>query len=333
MDKRYQVFVSSTYRDLQEERREVMQALLEMNCIPAGMELFPASDDDAWTLIKGVIDQSDYYIVVIGGKYGSIDDSGISFTEKEYNYAVKMRKPIAPFLHGASEKLPAEAIELNPQLRKRLEQFRSKVERAHHCKYWTTPEELGGKLARSLIQLIKTKPAVGWIRSDQASPDLLQQLQEARNRIDALEDELEQVKIEIPANVDHLAQGADEVTLGCFLAIDSYSEKTHVGISTTWDELFIVLGPSLDEKLTEEMYKSRLSKGLRRMLDRRGEHPKLQRAAVDVEDFQRVKYQLSNLGLAAQFTNGYQTSWGLTPYGKNYLLTLIAHTKNKKRSD
>jgi len=52
MDKRYQVFVSSTYADLQEERQEVMQALLELDCIPAGMELFPAANEDQWTLIR-----------------------------------------------------------------------------------------------------------------------------------------------------------------------------------------------------------------------------------------------------------------------------------------
>ena len=52
MDKRYQVFVSSTYEDLQEERQQVMQALLELDCIPSGMELFPAANDDQWTLIK-----------------------------------------------------------------------------------------------------------------------------------------------------------------------------------------------------------------------------------------------------------------------------------------
>lgn len=39
---KYQVFVSSTYRGLEDERRLVMQALLEMECIPSGMELFPA---------------------------------------------------------------------------------------------------------------------------------------------------------------------------------------------------------------------------------------------------------------------------------------------------
>lgn len=58
MDKRYQVFVSSTYADLQDERQEVMQALLELDCIPAGMELFPAANEDQWTLIKKVIDDS-----------------------------------------------------------------------------------------------------------------------------------------------------------------------------------------------------------------------------------------------------------------------------------
>ena len=56
MDKRYQVFVSSTYRDLIDERREVIQALLELNCIPAGMELFVAADDDQSALIQVIID-------------------------------------------------------------------------------------------------------------------------------------------------------------------------------------------------------------------------------------------------------------------------------------
>lgn len=56
IDKKYQVFVSSTYEDLQIERQEVMHALLELDCIPSGMELFPAANEDQWTLIKGVIE-------------------------------------------------------------------------------------------------------------------------------------------------------------------------------------------------------------------------------------------------------------------------------------
>lgn len=97
MEKRYQVFVSSTYEDLQEERREVMQALLELDCIPAGMELFPASSEDQWSLIKRVIDDCDYYLLIIAGRYGSTNDKGISYTQMEFEYALSTGKPIIAF--------------------------------------------------------------------------------------------------------------------------------------------------------------------------------------------------------------------------------------------
>ncbi len=76
-----------------------MQALLFLDCIPAGMEPFPASDDDQWTLIKSVIDDSDYYLVIIAGRYGSVDVAGVGYTEKEYDYAVSIGKPVIGFLH------------------------------------------------------------------------------------------------------------------------------------------------------------------------------------------------------------------------------------------
>ena len=87
MKKRFQVFVSSTYKDLTEERAVIMDTLLKADCIPAGMELFPASDDTQWRVIERVIDESDYYIVVIAGKYGT-EYKGKSYTQREYEYAV-----------------------------------------------------------------------------------------------------------------------------------------------------------------------------------------------------------------------------------------------------
>src|SRR5215510_13194150 len=100
MDKRYKVFVSSTFKDLQDERQQVMQALLELDCMPTGMELFPASDETKWSLITRVIDDCDYYLVIIGGRYGSVDDTGISYTEREYDYAVRRGIPVLAFLHA-----------------------------------------------------------------------------------------------------------------------------------------------------------------------------------------------------------------------------------------
>ncbi|WP_420830026.1 DUF4062 domain-containing protein [Croceicoccus hydrothermalis] len=82
---RYQVFVSSTFTDLKEERAEVIQAPWEMDCIPTGMEAFVASNEDQWSGIQKVIDESDYYVLIIGGRYGSLTSEGISYTEKNIN--------------------------------------------------------------------------------------------------------------------------------------------------------------------------------------------------------------------------------------------------------
>jgi hypothetical protein len=106
MEKRYQVFVSSTFEDLREERAEVMRILLQLNCIPSGMELFPAADEDQWTLIKSVIDDCDYYIVIIAGRYGSTGNEGKSYTRMEYEYAIEKRKPVLAFLHADPTAIP-----------------------------------------------------------------------------------------------------------------------------------------------------------------------------------------------------------------------------------
>lgn len=171
MSTRYQVFVSSTYRDLQDERREVMQALLEMDCFPAGMELFPAADDDAWTLIKSVITESDYFVAIVAGRYGSVDDAGISFTEKECDFAHAIGKPISALLHKEPGQIPFHSSEREPALRQKLECFRAKLEHRHSCKYWTSAHQLGGVVAKSINWMIKNKPTPGWVRGGTSSTE------------------------------------------------------------------------------------------------------------------------------------------------------------------
>lgn len=76
MNKRYQVFVSSTYQDLSDERMEVVKALLELDCIPCGMEYFPAANEDSWSYISKLIQECDYYVLIVGGRYGSLTKEG-----------------------------------------------------------------------------------------------------------------------------------------------------------------------------------------------------------------------------------------------------------------
>ncbi|WP_446810720.1 DUF4062 domain-containing protein [Methylomonas sp. 2BW1-5-20] len=84
MAKKYQVFISSTYDDLKEEREQVIKAVLEMGHIPVGMEMFSAADEEQWKIIARQIDDVDYYAVICAHRYGSVTDEGIGYTEKEY---------------------------------------------------------------------------------------------------------------------------------------------------------------------------------------------------------------------------------------------------------
>jgi hypothetical protein len=144
MDKRYQVFVSSTYTDLTEERRHVMQTLLQMDCIPSGMELFPAADEEQWQFIKRVIDDCDYYILIVGGRYGSMTAEGIRYTEKEYDYAVERGLKVLAYVHSSPDDIPFGKSEVMPELRARLIAFRSKVQTGRLVNFWTDPKALPG---------------------------------------------------------------------------------------------------------------------------------------------------------------------------------------------
>jgi hypothetical protein len=163
---RFQVFISSTFRDLQKERQAVLDAILSVGHLPAGMELFPASDATPWEVIARIIDDSDYYILVVGGLYGSTDSSGISYTEREYDYAAAKGIPILSFLHGNPDAIPAGKVELREDAQIKLAAFRKKIG-IRHCKCWLSAEDLQYKVAVGLVQEINLNPRTGWVRANE----------------------------------------------------------------------------------------------------------------------------------------------------------------------
>lgn len=95
MKKKLQVFVSSTYEDMKEERQKAVEAILAAGHIPAGMELFASENNQQWNVIQRWIRESDVFLILLGGRYGSIEPtSGKSYIHKEFEYAVEKRKPI-----------------------------------------------------------------------------------------------------------------------------------------------------------------------------------------------------------------------------------------------
>jgi branched-chain amino acid transport system substrate-binding protein len=161
---RFQVFVSSTYVDLKIERQTVIETVLALNCFPAGMEFFPASEADQMMHIRKVIDDCDYYVLIVGGRYGSTDDSGLSYTEAEYDYAKSTGVPILSFLHKDPGRIFADHSESSDDGREALKRFRQKVSNGRLVNHWATGDELGRKVATSLSSEFHNNPRPGWIR-------------------------------------------------------------------------------------------------------------------------------------------------------------------------
>ena len=115
-----------------------------------GWNFFPAADEEQLEFIKKVIDDCDYYIAFVGGRYGTPTDDGISFTEKGYDYAVFKGLKVIALLHEHPDELPAKNSEGSPEVRKKLQGFRDKLARGRLVKSWNKGEELPGLVALSL---------------------------------------------------------------------------------------------------------------------------------------------------------------------------------------
>ena len=163
-DKKYQIFISSTFDDLQYERRAALEAILITNNIPIGMESFVASSQEQFEHIKSCIKGCDYYILIVGGRYGSQHPKlNLSYTELEFDYAKSLNKPILAFIHNDINKCRKKDTDIG-----NISKFRTKVQQERLCQLFNNKAELRGFVLAALTQEIERNPQIGWIRSDKA---------------------------------------------------------------------------------------------------------------------------------------------------------------------
>jgi hypothetical protein len=318
MDKRYQVFVSSTYADLKEERGRVIQTLMESDCIPAGMELFPAMDEGQLNFIKRVIDDCDYYILIIGGRYGSTMPDGVSYTEKEYDYAIERGIKVLAFLHEKPNDISVEKSDIDPVLRSRLNDFRDKASKNRLVKYWTKAEELPGLVALSLSKTIKAYPAIGWVRANHiANVDVLGELNDLYKRNDELEKRVAELGARPPI-FDDLADLDDFVDLAYRV------DLTWNRIQIKFRNLFKIIAPRLSPPILESYVREELLT----LLESLAECEFCSALWIDSNHFLTIKYQFIALGLIVVNADKY---WSITtPKGEDKLLELYIRRKPKQ---
>lgn len=226
MDKRYQVFISSTFSDLEAERKLVMEAILECNCFPAGMEMFPALDMDQFEYIKAIIDKCDYYILIVAGRYGSLASDGIGYTEKEYKYALEKNIPVLVFVKKDIENIPANHTDQDSNLKKKLVKFRDEIMGKRLGKMWDDKYELQSKISLSLRAAIELNPRTGWIRADKIEKEKEKEIEKQ------IEIEIEEPNSELYAKLEN------EMELDVYLQNQKFQIKVRL-----IDFIIIIGGP------------------------------------------------------------------------------------------
>ncbi|WP_210511592.1 DUF4062 domain-containing protein [Pantoea ananatis] len=316
MDKRYQVFVSSTFKDLEQERSAVIQTLMEMDCIPAGMELFPAIDEEQWEFIKKIIDDCDYYLLIIAGRYGSLAPDGISYTEMEFDYAIQQGKKAIVLVHEDLSSLPAIKSEADPALREKLNSFIEKATTGRLRKTWSNASDLAGKVSLSMQKTIRTYPEIGWVRANKISNEQgLSELIKAKNEIEKLKNEILELK-NTPASIysGKIASFDSKFELHYNVSsIDNnYGDDTRCSTFITWGELYHFLSPYIYKNLsTSDMFNK-----LNLKIDKENEVPADYYTSLDESDLMTIELQFTALGLI----DTQHPRWQLTPKGIDKML-------------
>jgi len=204
------------------------------------------------------------------------------------------------------------------------------------CKYWTSPDNLGSVVSRSLVQLIKSTPAIGWVKADQmASEEATKEILRLRQQIDSLKKEIEHTRITAPKGSEQLAQGDDEFRLHLTIITDGKNFRHE--FSTTWDKIFSYVAPSLMHECGERSLREILNNfidaeiGKQISKDLTTDHKlKLRGFRIEENDFQTIKVQLRAIGLITMSQNRQrsvkdkETYWTLTPYGSEVMNRLRA---------
>lgn len=169
-DKKLQIFVSSTYTDLIQERQSAVEAILSSGNIPAGMELFSAGDQSQMSVIERWIDESDVYLLILGGRYGSVHkESGKSYTHLEFEYAVKNKKPLFAIVISEKAleiKVQKEGIKVIEQDNNQaFKEFKTTV-LEYLVKFWDDCKDIKIAIHETISDFNYRKDLVGWIRGD-----------------------------------------------------------------------------------------------------------------------------------------------------------------------
>lgn len=152
MDRKIVVFLSSTYYDLKKERPKAIKEIIKNHYIFSGMETFFVLPPlEQWENIKRTIRECDFYVAILGDRYGSVTWDNYSYTELECEYAAEIGKPIIALVQKEHSKFGYWRKQ--PELHREKQQaFKDNIV-CDHKFYWEDTEDLVHKMFEGLFLL------------------------------------------------------------------------------------------------------------------------------------------------------------------------------------
>ncbi len=321
LDTRYQIFISTSGRDMQPERMVLSQTLVGMGFFAWGLEhRTPLTT----TLARRQIDECDYVILLLGSQYGEQAISGVSYLSLEYEYALSQAKPIIVFMHEQPENREIDLQETHPQLKDKFLAFRKKLlHEAEHIFYFKTPRELELAVRLNIPLMVEQHMGQGWVPAHQA-----QQLQDEIRLLKSKISQLEQRLIEPSTQLNEVAPQdifAFEYQIQAFQ--DGNFKELKRQRQMTWSQLLSVLAKRFETAMPEENFAACLNEYLNQagLEDARQELPRAHAVAcaqINHKALFRIKNQMQSQGwiVPTQTEQSYGL-WKLTTKAQKILLS------------
>jgi hypothetical protein len=272
-----------------------------------------------------VIDECDYYLLIVGARYGSTDEEGVSFTEREFNYARSIGKMVIALLHNDIENLPMKNFDADPSLKIKLDTFRDKVKSGRMVRYWNNRDQLIAAIMQAIVKAINTYPATGWIRGDAAASDeIMQQFMHLRTTYDELATQYNALLSENSAKLEGLASLNDVFLIRFRYTFGHFGHTKQSGeLKITWAEILKIVGPDLYSPVAPAVINNNIRIYI---YDLNRDRTSI---SVNQGDADTIKVHLSALGLikieaANSKSGGVAEFVSLTEKGRSELLSVMA---------
>lgn len=296
LDKRYQVFISSSGHDMYPERVVLSQTLVGMGFFSWGLE--QQRTPMSTSIARRQIDDCDYVILLLGSQYGEQSVSGVGYMHLEYIYAVTKQKPIVVFMHEDPSSRDLSLQDASPELQRRFQEFRKQLQlEVDQIFTYKSHRDLELTVRLNMPQMLERYPVQGWVRP--------QDTQALQDEIDVLEAKVKRLEIELGKRDADPFIHAPKVSMHEVFSFeyrmhayqDGHFKEVRPMRNLTWAQLLMVLGKSFVEPVPEECFSKRMNEYLNEtgLDDARLEMPRahaISRAQINIRALHEIKIQM-----------------------------------------